>query len=154
MLLSRCDSNKGGYAPKCGWVSSNQLKVLREKLRFRTEGNFLPLDYTIEIPYELTSLLDFPMDSELKMQHQLFLAGKPASCHNHVSQFLKVSLVLWLYIYPTDSVYLENCDCYRAVPRWNSTFITEVRGNCHTRSKIQMGLFSNTDINFLWNDLS
>lgn len=67
MLFSRCDSNKGDYAPNCGWVLSNQLKGLREKLRFPTEGNFLPPDYNIEIPYELPSLLDFPMDSELKM---------------------------------------------------------------------------------------
>lgn len=69
-------------------ASSNQLKALREKVRFPIEGRILPQDCNTEILMEFSSLLDFPVDLGSRLQPQLlsdFPAGKPDSPQNHVS---------------------------------------------------------------------
>lgn len=79
------------------WVaSSNQLKTLREKLRFPMEGKILPQNCNTEILMEFSSLLDFSMDLDSRLQPQFlseFPAGKADSPHNHVSYFLKINLL-------------------------------------------------------------
>lgn len=51
---------------------------------------------------------------------------KPASLHNHVSQFLKISL--FISVYPMDSISLENPDYYTGLHRCrlNETFGSQI----------------------------
>lgn len=113
--------SKADCHPSLGWVSSNQLKVFREKqTEIPREKEIMPLDcfqtqVAISAPPQVSSLLACPTDLGL------------ASFYNYMSQFLKINLPISLSFFP---ISLENPNQYNPFKHkgvyWNNVLSSNV----------------------------